>query len=144
MKPAAGNDQEFMNMVADYMEKGFLDNIIDMFKHDESLYGIIPHLLSDERLRVRLGTTALLETLNGEDGEKVQKALPHLIGLLKHPDPNVRGDSVSLIGVIARSDVTEELEPLLSDANPDVRMLAKEAIEDIKKRIDGGSTASPA
>jgi HEAT repeat protein len=128
------NDPEFIKMVADHMEKGYLENIIDMFKYDTALYEILPHLVSDERIVVRIGTTALIESLNEVDKENVTRAVPHLISLLKNEDPNVRGDSVSLIGLIANEDVTEEIKPLLDDDNPNVKILAEEAIVEIEKR----------
>ena len=31
------NEEELKTMVLDYMDNGYLENIIDMFKHDESL-----------------------------------------------------------------------------------------------------------
>ena len=55
--------EELKTMIADYMEKGFLENIIDMFKHDKTLYLFIGELMTDERVRVRLGMSALVETL---------------------------------------------------------------------------------
>ena len=56
-------------MIADYMEGGYLDNIIDMFKHDKSLYEYIGDLMTDERMRVRIGATALMEELRKESGD---------------------------------------------------------------------------
>lgn len=129
------NVPEFTKMVADHMEKGFLENIIDMFKYDSDLYEILPHLISDERIVVRIGTTALVESLNEEDNENVTKAVPHLIPLLKNNSANIRGDSASLLGLIAKEDIISDLKPLLEDDNHDVRILAKEAIEEIQKRL---------
>jgi hypothetical protein len=37
MEPINAEHFNMKTMIADYMEKGFLDNIIDMFKHDKSL-----------------------------------------------------------------------------------------------------------
>jgi HEAT repeat protein len=129
------NDTEFIKMVADHMENGFLENIIDMFKYDAALYEILPHLISDERIVVRIGTTALIESLNETDKENVTRAIPHLISLLKDEDPNIRGDSVSLLGLIANVDITEEIKLLLDDDNPNVKLLAEEAIEEIRERL---------
>ena len=50
---------DMKKMIADYMENGLLDNIIDMFKRDDSLYAYVGDLLTDERMRVRIGITAL-------------------------------------------------------------------------------------
>jgi len=62
-------------MIADYMEKGFLENIIDMFKHDKGLYPLIGELMTDERMRVRLGISALVETLAKEDRNTIAGAI---------------------------------------------------------------------
>ncbi len=122
-------------MVADHMEQGFLENIVDMFKHDTTLYAILPHLLTDERIVVRIGATALIESLQEEDGDNVVKAVPYLLALLNHENPNVRGDSVNLVGLIATKDITGEIQPLLDDDNPNVKMLAEEAIREIQERL---------
>jgi len=54
---------QMKKMIADYMENGFIGNIVDMFKHDKTLYLLIGELMSDERSRVRIGTVALVEIL---------------------------------------------------------------------------------
>ncbi|GBD98819.1 hypothetical protein BMS3Abin07_00846 [bacterium BMS3Abin07] len=126
-------------MVAGHMQNGFLENIIDMFKHDPALYSMLPHLIADERLVVRIGTTALIETLNEEDRNNVQKAVPLLMPLLLHGNPNIRGDVANILGIISDSDISGSMEPLLHDNNVHVRVIAKEAIEEIKERISGGS-----
>ena len=58
------------------MEGGLLDNIIDMFRHDKNLYELVADLMQDESMRVRIGVTALLETLILEDPENVKKTSP--------------------------------------------------------------------
>jgi len=42
--------EDIKMMIADYMEKGFLENIVDMFKHDRSLSPLIADLMRDERI----------------------------------------------------------------------------------------------
>jgi len=133
----ASHNDEFITMVADHMDNGFLENIIDMFKHDGTLYLILPDLIKDERIAVRIGTTALMETLSEEDRKHVHAAIPILLPLLQDSDPNVRGDTANILGLISGLDVIDKLVILLSDDNPNVRMIAEEAIEDIKKRSGG-------
>ncbi len=125
--------EELKKMIADYMEKGFLENIIDMFKHDSSLYSLVGELMTDERVRVRLGMSALVETLGKEAPEHIKKAVPGILPLLKNPEPVIRGDAAYLLGIIGHSDSIPLLkEAAEDDENPDVRLIAKEAIEDIK------------
>lgn len=119
-------------MIADYMENGFLDNIIDMFKHDKNLYGYIGDLITDERMRVRIGVTALVETLKKEDPENVIKAIPFILPLLKNQNPVPRGDAAYLLGMIGHIDAVPFLKEIVKDEDVNVRTIAKEAIEEIE------------
>lgn len=131
MEPAKKDSADLKTMLADYMENGLLDNIIDMFKHDQSMYAYIGDLITDERIRVRIGATALVESLRKEDPENVKKAIPHLLPLLKAEAPVIRGDAAYLLGVIGNRDVVPFLNEIINDADTNVRMIAEEAIEDI-------------
>lgn len=126
---------ELKQMIADYMEKGFLENIIAMFKHDKSLYAFIGELMADERVRVRLGMSALVETLKEEDPENIYSALPNILPLLRHNEPVIRGDAAYLLGIIGHKESIPMLEETANnDTNKEVRLIAKEAVEDIKNR----------
>src|SRR4030042_5969936 len=100
MEPVDTEHFDIKSMIADYMEKGFLDNIIDMFKHDSSLYAYIGNLMTDKRLVVRIGILALIETLKTEDPEHLSKAMPSVLPLLKDQNPFVKGDAAYLLGMI--------------------------------------------
>ena len=52
---------EMEKMLIEYMDKGFLENIISLIKTDQTLFKHIPALLADENMRVRLGAVALIE-----------------------------------------------------------------------------------
>jgi HEAT repeat protein len=131
MEPAKKDSADLKTMLADYMENGLLDNIIDMFKHDQSLYAYIGDLITDERIRVRIGATALVESLRKEDPGNVAKAIPHLLPLLKAEPPVIRGDAAYLLGVIGNKEAVPFLNEIINDTDSDVRMIAREAIEDI-------------
>jgi HEAT repeat protein len=131
MEPVKKDSADLKTMLADYMENGLLDNIIDMFKYDQSLYAYIGDLITDERIRVRIGATALVESLRKEDPENVNKAIPHLLPLLKAEAPVIRGDAAYLLGVIGKRDVLPFLNEIINDADTNVRMIAEEAIKDI-------------
>ncbi len=121
-----------LKLIADHMENGFLDNIVDMFKHDKTLYSHLGDLLGDERSRVRIGTVALVETLHTEDKSNVVAAIPGIAKLLKDPNPTIRGDAAYLLGIIGHKDALLFLEEASSDENEAVRETVKEAIEEIK------------
>ncbi len=124
-------------MIADYMEKGFLENIIDMFKHDKGLYSIIGDILEDERSRVRLGTVALVETLKETDFDHIVTAIPGIVRLLKNRNPTIRGDTAHLLGIIGHKDAL----PFLLEASDDENEMVKEIIEESIEIINSSSTA---
>jgi HEAT repeat protein len=122
-------------MIADYMEKGFLENIVDMFRHDSTLYSLVGELIQDERVRVRIGVTALMEELSLLDAHYIGDAVPNLLLLLDHDNPVVRGDVSNILGIIADKDALPFLEKALGDENPNVKLIAEEAIDEIRRRV---------
>jgi HEAT repeat protein len=132
MKPLHIDPSDIKTMIADYMEKGFLENIIDMFKHDASLYTYIGELMKDERLMVRIGVSALLETLKTEDPENISKAITSILPFMKDPNPVLRSDAAYFLGMIGDKDVLPFLKEAAKDEDDNVRIIAKEAIEEIE------------
>ncbi len=124
-------DHEMKAMLVEYMGKGFLDNIIALFRQDSSLCLFIPHMLGDENLRVRLGTVALVEELAKDQGSELRAAVPGLIELLKHDNPTIRGDAASVLGTIKDRSSRAALEACLQDSHPGVREAARDALADI-------------
>ncbi len=122
-----------LKMLTDYMEKGFLDNIIALFRKDENLYKLIGDMLGDERVRVRLGTIALIETMTSEEPDKVKASIPGIAGLLKKSNATIRGDAIYALGIIGDSDALPFLTEAAIDENDMVREVIKESIEMIKK-----------
>ena len=125
---------DMQKMIAEYMENGCLDNIIDMFKYDKNLYDYIPGLMTDERMRVRIGTIALLETLKKEDAGSIGNAVASLVPFLKDENPLIRGDVAYVLGLIGGQETIGVLEQLTNNEDPNVRIIAQEAIEDIQSR----------
>jgi hypothetical protein len=128
----SGPQTDLLQMIADYMENGFLENIIDMFRHDMTLYALTGDLIQDERIRVRIGTTALLEELKKSDPANILRAQEHLIPLLDHSDAVVRGDAANLIGIIGDKKFLARLKDLFDDENGNVRLIAQEAVREME------------
>jgi len=127
-----GQPTDLLQMISDYMENGFLENIIDMFRHDVTLYRLIGELIQDERVRVRLGVTALMEELKKTDPDHVILAQEHLLPLLHHADAVVRGDAANLVGLIGNSASLLSLKALMEDENGNVRIIAREAVQELE------------
>jgi len=126
------NDTEMKAMLIEYMGKGFLENIIALFRQDRSLYRFIADMLGDENLRVRLGATALVEEFVAEHREELRAAVPGIIELLKHDNPTIRGDAASVLGIIKDPSVIDALRACLQDAHPGVREVARDALSGIE------------
>lgn len=129
-----GESFDLKKMIADYMENGFLENIVDMFKHDKTLYRYVGELLIDERIRVRIGVAALLETLKDEDPENIFLAIPYVASVLKNENPVFRGDAIYVLGLIGNNDVVPLINEMRIDEDKDVRQIAEETLEEIKSK----------
>ena len=128
------NNDEFNAMVLDYMEKGFLENIIDMLRHDESLYPIVIDMIRDDRMRVRLGATALVEEMvqnNPSLPGPIIQLIPSIAKLLQDKSPTVRGDAANLLDIIGHTDALPFLLEALDDENASVREIVEEAIRNM-------------
>ncbi len=125
------NDNEMRSMLVDYMGRGFLDNIIALFRQDASLYRFIADMLGNDNIRVRLGATALVEELAGERRNELRVAVPGLVALLGHDNPTIRGDAAFVLGIIGDRGAKEALQASLKDRHAGVREAAREALEEI-------------
>jgi hypothetical protein len=121
--------------VADFLGRGLLDVLVDLFKSDPSLYATLGELLASPELGVRLGASALVEELAAVDGERRPLAAAALAPLLAAEAPVRRGDAAYLLGFVGGGDELAALDALApGDRNADVREAAAEAAERIRGR----------
>lgn len=125
--------KETKKMVADYMEGGFLENIIAMFRQDKGLYTIIGDLLGDERQRVRIGMIALVETLIDEDYIHLLAGIPGIAAQLKNPIATIRGDAAHLLGIIGHKDALPYLQEAIDEEHELVKKMIEESLTAIKQ-----------
>jgi len=72
-----------------------------------------------------------MEELRKIDPGHVMLARDHLMPLLDHADAVVRGDAANLIGIIGDGTSLPRLKALLDDENGSVRIIAREAVQEI-------------
>jgi hypothetical protein len=121
--------------VADFLGRGLLDVLVDLFKADPALYGLLGELLASPEIGVRLGSSALVEELAAADPERRPLAAAALLPLLGQADPVRRGDAAYLLGFVGGEGAAAALETLgASDPNADVRDVAAEAAGMIRGR----------
>jgi hypothetical protein len=87
----------------------------------------------EANISVRLGVSALLEAYTNTP--ELQALLPHLAELTFHPDHRVRADACYLLGLTGATAARTYVEACLKDANEEVREIAEEAMEKLKKLI---------
>ncbi len=120
--------------VAEFLGRGLLDVLVDLFKSDPALYGLLGELLADPQLGVRLGASALVEELAVSDPDRRPLAAAALAPLLGGADPVRRGDAAWLLGFVGGAGELSALERVAAqDQNADVREAAAEAAEKIRE-----------
>jgi hypothetical protein len=120
--------------VADFLGRGLLDVLVDLFKSDPALYGLLGELLASPEMGVRLGTSALVEELAVSDPDRRPLAAVALAPLLGGGDPVRRGDAAWLLGFVGGSAELTALEAMaVQDPNADVRETAAEAAGKIRE-----------
>ena len=98
--PYTVSNQELKRVIADFLDMGHVENIVAMFRHEPRYYAWTADLLRDERFSVRLGVSVLFEELRESHADHVERAIPSLVKLLEAKEPLLRGEAVSILGII--------------------------------------------
>ncbi len=124
------SDQELKKVIADFLDLGHVENIVAMFRREPKYYQWAGELLRDERLSVRLGVTVLFEELQKIQPGKLKFALPSLVELLHAEEPLIRGEAVSILGIIGTAEALAQIRRLQEDPSPQVREMVQLVLED--------------
>ena len=122
-------DIDIVQVIGDFLEMGHLENIVAMFKQDTGLYGLVGHLLQDERYAVRLGIAALFEELALLRPAEVTQAVPTLLPLLENNNPILRGEAATLLGIIGTREALVPLRKLANDRDPQIREIVSDILQ---------------
>lgn len=124
------SDEELIQVIADFLEMGHVENIVAMFKQKSSYYQWVGTLLEDERFAVRLGVAVLFEYLLEDRPDEVHLALPSLATAIKHETPWVRGEAVSILAMIGSREAMALVKTMVDDPVAQVADLAHDIIEE--------------
>lgn len=116
-------------MLMTSMGDGLLENLIDMFREDPSLARFIPDMIQAKNLRTRIGVIALVQEISKNPGKELKQIVPRLAGLLKKNNPVLRGDVAYVLSMLRSPSSLSALKSLCNDKDPDVREIAREALE---------------
>lgn len=122
--------QEMITVIGDFIEMGHVENIVAMFKKDPGLYDLAGDLLRDERYMVRMGMVLLFEELVRLRPDEVSLAVPALLPLLSDETPYIRGEAVTILGIIGTPTALRAAAWLTSDPDPQVAEVARDIVED--------------
>jgi len=122
--------------VAEFLGRGLLDVLVDLFKSNPALYGLLGELLASPEMGVRLGTSALVEELAATDPDRRPLAAAALRPVLAADDPVRRGDAAYLLGYVGGAGELAALAAIAAqDPNADVREAAAEAAGKIRECV---------
>lgn len=125
--------EAFEQMLFDYLDNGYLENIITFFEHEPEQIHLIPKMIIDERLRLKVGAFAIIEELKSKKSEILKSIVPSLIKLLKSPEKNIRGDAAYALEIIADSSAKQSLiEALNEEQDPQIREFIEDAIKKLQ------------
>ncbi len=118
------SEAELLQTIGDFLEQGLVENIVSMFKADADYYRFVGDLLRDERFRVRMGVAVLFEWLIEERPEQVELAIPFLEPLLAEETAYMRGDTLTVLGIIGTDRALALVRKKVSDPDPQVVEIA--------------------
>jgi hypothetical protein len=123
------SDQELKKVIADFLDQGHVENIVAMFRREPKYYEWTGELLSDQRFNVRLGVSVLFEELQEIHPDMLPLAIPSLVKLLDAEEPLIRGEAVSILGIIGTKEAIAQIHYLYNDPNPQVREMVQLVLE---------------
>jgi hypothetical protein len=129
-------DEHVLGVIKDFLEMGHVDNIVAMFHRNHEYYQWTGSILDDERFNVRLGVSVLFEELRKREPEELDRATPSLLPLLKSEKPHIRGEALSVLGIIGSKIAFDAIKTMLHDRQPQISEIASEILAELGYRHD--------
>ena len=126
--PTEVSDDELVQIIADFLSLGHVENIVAMFRQEPQYYQWTGLLLNDSRFAVRLGLSVLFEHLTGLCPDQVSLAIPSLAGQLDNPLAWVRGEALSILAIIGTPEALKLVHSHLDDPSPQVVEIAHDIL----------------
>ena len=127
--PAEVSDAQLLQVIADFLAMGHVDNIVALFRQEPRLFSWTGLLLADDRFAVRLGVSVLFEHLAVLCPEHLPLAIPSLGDQLDNPIDWVRGEAASVLGIIGTEEAKALIQPLLRDPSPQIVEIVHDILE---------------
>ena len=124
------SEGELKRVIADFLDKGHIENIVAMFRREPMYYLWTGELLTDERFSVRLGISVLFEELHKLQPERLSLAVPSLAAVLNSSEPLYRGEAISILGIIGSAEALDHVRTLIDDPSPQVREMVQIVLDE--------------
>ena len=131
----AGTEAGMAAWLDELLATGKVKTVEQHLRRDPHILAVLLSLYADTdtRMNTRIGISAIIEDLAGSDQLKGQ--LDRLAGMLSHPDAGIRADACHFLSLTALPRARALIAPLLDDPDQDVRVLAKDSIEQLEKTV---------
>ena len=129
-------DKDLLGVIKDFLEMGHVDNIVAMFHRNHEYYQWTGEILDDERFNVRLGVSVLFEELRKREPKELERAVPSLLPLLQSAKPHIRGEAVSILGIIGSGAACDAVKTMLDDEQPQICEIAADILAEMGYRHD--------
>ena len=131
----AGTEAGLAAWLDQLLATGKVKTVEEQLKRDPAILAVLLSLFADTdtQMNTRIGISAIIEDLEGSD--QLQGQVDRLAEMLSHPDAGIRGDACHFLSLTALPRAKELMVPLLDDPEQDVRMLAKDSIEQLEKTV---------
>jgi thioredoxin-like negative regulator of GroEL len=131
----AGTEAGVAAWLDELLATGKVKTVEEQLKRDPDILAVLLSLFADTdtQMNTRIGISAIIEDLEGSDQLKGQ--MDRLAEMLSHPDAGIRGDACHFLSLTALPRAKALIAPLLDDPEQDVRMLAKDSIEQLEKTV---------
>lgn len=127
-KDGTVSDTELLQVMADFLDMGHVENIVAMYKQEPRYYEWTGKLLTDERFAVRLGVAVLFEYLVAERPGEVALAVPSLVRQLENSESWVRGEALNVLGIIGGEKVMAVVNKMTGDPDDQVVEIARDIL----------------
>ena len=123
------SDAELFQVMADFLNMGHVENIVAMYRQDRRYYDWTGDLLTDERFAVRLGVSVLFEYLVEDGPDNVALAVPSLVRQLGNEKSWVRGEALSVLGIIGSREALAWVKTMVVDPDEQVVEIARDILQ---------------
>ncbi len=123
------SDADLLQVMADFLNMGHVENIVAMYRQDRRYYDWTGDLLTDERFAVRLGVSVLFEYLVEDGPDNVALAVPSLVRQLGNEKSWVRGEALSVLGIIGSREALAWVKTMVVDPDEQVVEIARDILQ---------------